>query len=202
MKQPTYLIILLITSDWIWYGLIMLLLLVMLGFSLLKYFKKKTETGLLEKIIELEGIMGNQQFLYGNLNSIKQYILQHSPLEAAQYLTEFTNLLKTLSNSSKQKSITLSQEIETILLYLELEKKRVGEDFSFFQEIEANIKTEAIQVKPLFAFKQVEELIRKQQNQLKLHLVVKKVGERLCCKVESNVFSTNFVIEIPNKYSA
>ncbi|WP_064196167.1 MULTISPECIES: histidine kinase [Emticicia] len=202
MKQPTYLIILLITSDWIWYGLIMLLLLVMLGFSLLKYFKKKTETGLLEKIIELEGIMGNQQFLYGNLNSIKQYILQHSPLEAAQYLTEFTNLLKTLSNSSKQKSITLSQEIETILLYLELEKKRVGEDFSFFQEIEANIKTEDIQVKPLFAFKQVEELIRKQQNQLKLHLVVKKVGERLCCKVESNVFSTNFVIEIPNKYSA
>ncbi|AFK03737.1 histidine kinase internal region [Emticicia oligotrophica DSM 17448] len=202
MKQPTYLIILLITSDWIWYGLIMLLLLFMLGFSLLKYFKKKTETGLLEKIIELEGIMGNQQFLYGNLNSIKQYILQHSPLEAAQYLTEFTNLLKTLSNSSKQKSITLSQEIETILLYLELEKKRVGEDFSFFQEIEANIKTEAIQVKPLFAFKQVEELIRKQQNQLKLHLIVKKVGERLCCKVESNVLSTNFVIEIPNKYSA
>lgn len=55
-------------------------------------------------------------------------------MEAAQYPTEFTNLLKTLSNGSKQKSILFAQEIETILLYLELEKKRIGEEFTFFQE--------------------------------------------------------------------
>ena len=114
-------------------------------------------------------------------------------------MTEFTNLLKTLSNSSKQKSISLAQEIETILLYLELEKKRIGEEFTFFQEIEANIKTEAIQVKPLFAFKQVEEIIRKQQNQLKLYLIIRQVGEKLNCKVENGASSTSFVIEIPSK---
>lgn len=82
-------------------------------------------------------------------------------MEAAQYPTEFTNLLKTLSNGSKQKSILLAQEIETILLYLELEKKRIGEEFTFFQEIEANIQTETIRVKTLFAFKNTEEIIRK-----------------------------------------
>ncbi len=199
MIQPTYLITLVVTTELIWYGIILLLAVIGLVLSLLNYYKKKSETGLLEKINELEGIMGNQQFLYGNLNSIKQYILLHSPMEAAQYLTEFTNLLKTLSNSSKQKSISLAQEIETILLYLELEKKRIGEEFSFFQEIEANIKTEAIQVKPLFAFKQVEEIIRKQQNQLKLYLIIRQVGEKLNCKVENGASSTSFVIEIPSK---
>lgn len=199
MIHPTYLITLVVTTELIWYGIILLLAVIGLVLSLLNYYKKKSETGLLEKINELEGIMGNQQFLYGNLNSIKHYILLYSPMEAAQYLTEFTNLLKTLSNSSKQKTISLAQEIETILLYLELEKKRIGEEFAFFQEIEANISTEAIQVKPLFAFKQVEEIIRKQQNHLKLYLIIKQVGEKLNCKVENGLSSTSFVIEIPNR---
>lgn len=190
--------VILLLSDIVWYGLVLFFLLVSLTLSLLNYYKKKTESGLLVKIQELEGIMGNQQFLYGNLNSIKQYILLHSPMEAAQYLTEFTNLLKTLSNSSKQKNISLAQEIETIILYLELEKKRVGKGFVFFQDIEPSIKTEAIKVKPLFAFKQIEELVQK-KNYPKLHLIVRKFGEKLTCKIEESVLNkdTSFIIEIP-----
>ncbi len=151
------------------------------------------------KIQELEGIMGNQQFLYGNLNSIKQYILLHSPMEAAQYLTEFTNLLKSLSNSSKQKHISLSQEIETMLLYLQLEQKRLGDGFVFFQEIEPNLDTQKIQVKPLFAFKQMEELIQSQDSKMQLHLIIKSVGEKLKCRIENSAMNTNFIIEIPKK---
>ncbi len=184
-------------SDVFWYGAMLLLVLFGLFLSLLNYYKKKTESGLVEKIQELEGIMGNQQFLYGNLNSIKQYILLHSPMEAAQYLTEFTNLLKSLSNSSKQKHISLSQEIETVLLYLELEKKRLGDEFVFFQEIESNLNTETIQVKPLFAFKLMEELIQNQHSKMQLHLIIKRVGEKLKCRVENSSFNTNFIIEIP-----
>lgn len=190
---------LLMLSDIFWYGAMLLMVFVSLFLSLLKYYKKKSESSILERIQELEGIMGNQQFLYGNLHSIKQYILLHSPMEAAQYLTEFTNLLKSLSNSSKQKHISLSQEIETVLLYLQLEKKRLGEEFVFFQEIETNLNTEQIQVKPLFAFKLVEELIHNQRDSMQLHLIIKKVGEKLKCKVENTALATNFIIEIPMK---
>ncbi|WP_435356563.1 histidine kinase [Emticicia sp. SJ17W-69] len=190
---------LLMLSDIFWYGAMLVLFFISLFLSLLKYYKKKSESSILERIQELEGIMGNQQFLYGNLHSIKQYILLHSPMEAAQYLTEFTNLLKSLSNSSKQKHISLSQEIETLLLYLQLEKKRLGETFVFFHEIEENLNTEQIQVKPLFAFKILEELIHNQTNQMQLHLIIKKEGEKLKCKVENTAMATNFIIEIPTK---
>lgn len=192
-------VMLLILSDIFLYGAMFLLVIISLFLSLLKYFKKKTESSVLERIQELEAIMGNQQFLYGNLNSIKQYILLHSPMEAAQYLTEFTNLLKSLSNSSKQKHISLSQEIETVLLYLQLERKRLGEEFVFFQEIETNLNTEQIQVKPLFAFKLVEELIQNQNSKMQLHFIIKRVGEKLKCKIENTAASTNFIIEIPTK---
>jgi len=196
-----YSTVLLVLLNVFLYGAIGLLLLGSLLLSLIKYFKKKRESNVLEKIQELEGIMGNQQFLYGNLNSIKQYILLNSPMEAAQYLTEFSNLLKTISNNSKQKNITLAQEIESVILYLELEKKRLGQRLEFFQDIESNLNTESIQVKPLFVFKQMEELIQKQSDfaTMQIHLMVKNVGEKLNCRVEGVIPNTNFIIEIPNK---
>ncbi|MFD2519676.1 histidine kinase [Emticicia soli] len=178
-----------------------LLLLTSFLWSLTTYLKQKRESHIVAKIQELENVMSNPQFLYSNLNSIKQYILLHSPMEAAQYLTEFSNLLKSISTNSKQKNISLAQEIETVILFLELEKKRLGERMEFFQEIETNLNTETIQVKPLFVFKQVEDLIQKQSDytNMKIHLLVKNVGEKLNCRTEGAMPNTTFIIEIPTK---
>jgi len=178
-----------------------LLLLTSFLWSLTTYLKQKRESHIVAKIQELENVMSNPQFLYSNLNSIKQYILLHSPMEAAQYLTEFSNLLKSISTNSKQKNISLAQEIETVILFLELEKKRLGERMEFFQEIETNLNTETIQVKPLFVLRQIEDLIQKQSDytNMKIHLLVKNVGEKLNCRTEGVIPNTTFIIEIPTK---
>lgn len=178
-----------------------LLLLASFLWSLTNYLKNKRESHIVGKIQELENVMGNPQFLYSNLNSIKQYVLVHSPMEAAQYLTEFSNLLRSISFNSKQKNISLAREIETVILYLELEKKRLGERMEFFQEIETNLNTETIQVKPLFVFKQIEDLIQKQSEytSMKIHLLIKNVGEKLNCRTEGVMPNTTFIIEIPTK---
>lgn len=178
-----------------------LLLLTSFLWSLTTYLKQKRESHIVAKIQELENVMSNPQFLYSNLNSIKQYILLHSPMEAAQYLTEFSNLLKSISTNSKQKNISLAQEIETVILFLELEKKRLGERMEFYQEIETNLNTETIQVKPLFVLRQIEDLIQKQSDytNMKIHLLVKNVGEKLNCRTEGVIPNTTFIIEIPTK---
>jgi LytS/YehU family sensor histidine kinase len=171
-------------------------LLVGLGiFSFNKYFNKKTESNINSKFNELEHLMNNQSFLYGNLNSIKSYVLSRSPMEAAQYLTELMNLMKSLSNHSKQKNISLAQEIDMILLYLELEKKRLGEQLEYYKDIDTNLKTDKIQVKPLVFFKKIEEFIENQhpKSKIKFNLLVRQSGERLNCHIEDN----QFIIEIP-----
>lgn len=177
------------------------LLLTSFLWSLTNYLKNKRESHIVGKIQELENVMGNPQFLYSNLNSIKQYVLVHSPMEAAQYLTEFSNLLRSISFNSRQKNISLAQEIETVILYLELEKKRLGERLEVFQEIETNLNTETIQVKPLFVFRQIEDLIQRQSDyaSMKIHLLVKNVGEKLNCRTEGVIPNTTFIIEIPAK---
>lgn len=196
-----YLTLLLVIMNVFLYVAMGLLLLISFLWSLTTYLKQKRESHIVAKIQELENVMNNPQFLYSNLNSIKQYILLHSPMEAAQYLTEFSNLLKSISTNSKQKNISLAQEIETVILFLELEKKRLGERLEFFQEIETNLNTETIQVKPLFVFKQIEDLIQKQSDytNMKIHLLVKNVGEKLNCRTEGAIPNTTFIIEIPTK---
>ncbi len=196
-----YLPLLLVIMNVFLYVAMGLLLLVSFLWSLTTYLKNKRESHIVGKIQELENVMGNPQFLYSNLNSIKQYVLVHSPMEAAQYLTEFSNLLRSISFNSKQKNISLAREIETVILYLELEKKRLGERLEVFQEIETNLDTETIQVKPLFVFKQIEDLIQKQSDytNMKIHLLVKNVGEKLSCRTEGAIPNTTFIIEIPTK---
>lgn len=124
---------LLVFFNILWYGITVLLLIICLLLGLLGY-KKKLSSGFAKKFRNSKDPSALSSFFYGNLDAIKQHILQNSPIEAAMYVTEFTNLLRTLSNNSKQKSISLAQEIERILLYLELEKKRIGESFVFFRK--------------------------------------------------------------------
>lgn len=166
-------------------------------FSLIKYYKRKKESHILSKMSDLENAIGNQHFLYGSLNSIKNYVLSRSPMEAAQYLTELMNLMKALTNHSKQKTITLAQELDTIILYLELEKKRLGEQLEYYQNIDVGLRASEIKVKPLFAYKQIEDLIgnSNQNEKILLNLSIKQIGEKTSCKIENH----NFIIQIPEK---
>jgi len=48
-----------------------------------------------------------------------------------KYISKFSRLLRKVLHQSKQNSILLSDEIETLKLYLEIEKVRLGKDFSY-----------------------------------------------------------------------
>lgn len=162
--------------------------------------KKAKEPDILLKINELERNLDSQQFLVGSLLSIKQYMLSHSQLEAAQYLTEFTNLLKNISFLSRQKRISLAEELETTLLYVELEKKRLNNRLEFSKQIQENLFTEKIKVKPLFLLKKIEKLIEKQKDEiLQIRLVVRS-NERFDCEMESDNIG-NFILwlNVPNE---
>lgn len=161
--------------------------------------KKVDDSSLLLKINELEKNIDSQQFLLGSLLSIKQYMFSHSQLEAAQYLTEFTNLLKNISSLSRQKKISLAEELETTLLYLELEKKRLNNRLEFSKQIQENLFTEKIKVKPLFLLKKIEKLIEKQESGLlKIELVVRS-HKKLDCRLETdNLGSFTLYLYVPN----
>jgi LytS/YehU family sensor histidine kinase len=198
MNQITN-ISMLVLGNWIGYIFGAIFLAILLIISLLRYFIRKIKLQRINQITELESLVNNQPFFYGNLNAIKSYVLSRSPMETAQYLTEFTNLLKTVSSYATMKNITLAQEIDAVSLYLELEKKRLNEQLEFFQQIDLGLRLDKIMVKPLFAFKQIEEIIqgRNDSKKIAIYLIINELGEKFNYKIENINSHVKLIIQIP-----
>ena len=164
-----------------------------------KYFFRNSKRQRSSQITELENLVNNQPFFYGNLNAIKSYVLSRSPMETAQYLTEFTNLLKIVSSYANQKNITLAQEIDAVSLYLELEKKRLGDELEVFQNVDFGVKMDKIMVKPLFVFKQIEEVIqhKNEDKKMAIFLIINELGQKFDYKIENLNSQVKLIIHVP-----
>ena len=73
----------------------------------------------------------NPHFLFNSLNSIQQYILNHKEEEAVFYLNRFARLMRMILNNSEKQTVTLSEEISALELYIELERMRFSNKFDF-----------------------------------------------------------------------
>ncbi|MCI5058909.1 MAG: histidine kinase, partial [Flavobacteriales bacterium] len=130
-------------------------------------FKQKNKLEKLRKqlennLIELEGRnlqnQMNPHFIFNSLNSVNNIILKGDRFEASSYLTRFSKLTRKILNLSGQSLITLDEELETLELYLNLEKLRLKEKLGF--NIENKIATkQQIFIPPLIIQPFVENSI-------------------------------------------
>ncbi|WP_299259251.1 sensor histidine kinase [uncultured Aquimarina sp.] len=98
------------------------------------------------KLIALKTQM-NPHFIFNVLNSINNYILKNDIEKASDYLTKFSKLIRRVLKNSTERTISLSQELEIVKSYIELEKLRMKNDFSFYFEKPADLSK--IQIPPL-----------------------------------------------------
>ena len=74
----------------------------------------------------------NPQFIFDGMNSIKSLITKNENDKAANYLTTFSKLIRTLFQNADKREISLFEEIETGKLYTKLEQMRFDKiDFVF-----------------------------------------------------------------------
>lgn len=102
----------------------------------------------------------NPHFLFNSLNSIKSYIIKNKTDEAADYLTDFSTLIRSILQKSKEQVVTLKEELDTILLYTKLEKLRFQQKFDFIFEISPEIDTENIMIPALLLQPYIENAIK------------------------------------------
>ncbi len=80
----------------------------------------------------------NPHFFYNALNTVQSYILSNDKKLAISYLSKFSTLTRSILEMTEKEFISISDEIKTLELYLDIEKARFNEDFEF------NIKAENI----------------------------------------------------------
>lgn len=86
----------------------------------------------------------NPHFIFNALNSIQRYILQSDVDRAETYLDKFAKLMRLILDNSRNNEVLLSQELELLGLYLELEKMRFGNKFDFEIVIEEEVEPESL----------------------------------------------------------
>lgn len=73
----------------------------------------------------------NPHFFYNALNTIQSYILANDKKQAVTYLSKFSSLTRNILEMTEKEFISLSEEITTMSLYLDIEKARFDEDFEY-----------------------------------------------------------------------
>lgn len=133
----------------------------------------------------------NPHVIFNTLNSIQQYILNNDVEKAVSYLSSFSKLMRRILNNSNERYITLSDEIEAVSLYLQLESMRLGNRFSYEIEVDPEVDAKNIEIAPLIVQPFVENaiihgLVPKKDNCF-LSIRFSKLSEgKLLCVVEDN----------------
>jgi len=131
----------------------------------------------------------NPHFMFNTLNSLQDLILKNDIKSTNYYLSKYGLLMRKILEISEKNEILLSEEIEVLDTYLQLEKLRFGDDFKFKIETDENINTEEHFITPMIIQPFVENALKhglmhkKGEKKLQIHFSFSK---SLTCVIDDN----------------
>jgi LytS/YehU family sensor histidine kinase len=84
----------------------------------------------------------NPHFIFNCLNTINAFVSRNEKTLANQYISRFSKLIRMILDHSRQRTITLEEELEALELYLQIEQVRFEGRFDFEIAVDKDIDTE------------------------------------------------------------
>jgi hypothetical protein len=128
--------------------------------SRLEIEKFKLEKALQQNILSSIKSQMNPHFLFNALNTIQSYIYLNDKKQAINYLGKFSVLTRKILDQSNNETIALSEEHETLDLYLQLEKMRFEDTFEYKIVFENIPFKDQFRVMPMLIQPYVENAIK------------------------------------------
>lgn len=133
----------------------------------------------------------NPHFIFNCINSIDALIQSNDKYHATVYLNKFARLIRNILDSSKQNLVSLSKDLETLQLYIDLEQFRTENKFNARIEAEPSLLDENYKVPPLIIQPFVENAIlhglrKKPGTDGLLRIEVKNVNNHIRYIIEDN----------------
>ena len=181
---------------------------------------EKTKAELQQQAGELEmqalRAQMNPHFIFNCLNSINMFILENNKLQASEYLSKFSRLVRLILQNSQEAFISLEKELEALRLYLELEALRFEQRFEYKISVSNEIDTSMVKVPPLIIQPYAENAIwhglmhlppdesgrqagKKEKGHLEIELYIQE--KILFCNVTDNGVGRKRAEELKSKSS-
>jgi sensor histidine kinase YesM len=101
----------------------------------------------------------NPHFVFNSLTAIQSYIFRNDAYTAGKYMSSFAKLVRLVLENSRQETISLAKEIETIRYYLLLQELRFEGRFEYHIEVDPDINAEELGIPPMLAQPFIENAI-------------------------------------------
>jgi two-component sensor histidine kinase len=141
----------------------------------------------------------NPHFIFNSLNTINAFINSNERFQANQYISKFSKLVRLTLDHSRQKRITLNDELDIVKLYMELEQMRFDKRFEFVLDLDG-VDVDITEVPPMIIQPFVENAIlhgllpKKQDGLLKVQIY--KSEDRIRCIIEDNGIGRKSAMEM------
>ncbi len=156
--------------------------------------------------IEMQALRAqmNPHFIFNCLNSINRYIVKSDQATASLYLTRFAKLIRLILDNSNNKNVILSNELEALRLYIDMEALRFDKKFSYRIILEEGVHAESIEVPPLIIQPYVENAIwhglLHKETEGSLTITVSMISENMIrCVIEDDGIGRDKARELKSK---
>ncbi|MBK8451510.1 MAG: histidine kinase [Saprospiraceae bacterium] len=132
----------------------------------------------------------NPHFIFNSLNSIQQLISESEKENALKYLSKFSKLIRIVLQNSNKHSNFISNELNLLELYLELEVLRFSNRFTYQFKIDPEINIHTIEIPSMLIQPYVENAVvhglLNKNNSGHLQIVLTKNENKIYCIIEDN----------------
>jgi LytS/YehU family sensor histidine kinase len=157
------------------------------------FFKQKeAELKLNISEVEMKALRAqiNPHFIFNCLNSIHHYMHQHDAKQAGEYLIKFSQLIRYVLETSSSRMVALTDDLEILKLYMELEQLHMQHAFEFEINTSSISNLESILIPPMMMQPFVENSIwhglSHKGSGGKIEISFSKTKEMIQCVIEDN----------------
>jgi ligand-binding sensor domain-containing protein len=157
--------------------------------------REREKTAISKRIGELEQLSRkaqmNPHFIFNSLNSIQQYVMDADVAGANKFIAGFSRLIRQTLDFSSKPEISLEEELDYLINYLEIEKTRLENAFSYSVFIEDGVDPADYYIPPMILQPFVENSVRhglrfRKDKAGMVTIRVRREGDHLVCILEDN----------------
>lgn len=189
--------------NYLWAIIGVLLLSILLGaimfYQKLKNAKSKTQNALMEQ--KLLRSQMTPHFIFNSLSVLQGMILNKEEKKSVNYLSKFSKLLRITLENSRDKTVSLSQELKAVQEYLTLQNLE-NDAYKCTILVEDSIDIPTFEIPPMliqpFVENAIEHAFEDQKEDRKIDIRLMYFDKNLTCTIADNGVGINFKTENTN----
>ena len=131
----------------------------------------------------------NPHFISNVLTAIQNTVLDNTPLKTASYISRFSKLIRENFNFTNKETIKLSDDISSLINYLEMQKVRFGDKLNYDVHIAKEIKQKKTLIPPMLLQPLIENAIEhglKNKNKGFVQISIQQTNKQIHFIVDDN----------------